>query len=145
MQLDAVDEQILAALAEDARVSYATIGRTVCLSASAVKRRVDRLREVGVLRAFTIEVDRSHSGTGTEAYVELYCAARTTPAVVREALAKYSQIVDAVTVSGEANTILRVRTASVQEFERLLERIAGEPFVIRTRSAIILSTLVRRR
>ena len=41
---DELDERIVAVLVGDARASYADIGATVGLSASAVKRRVDRMR-----------------------------------------------------------------------------------------------------
>ena len=52
MSLDKIDERIVAALIEDARASYATIGALVGLSAPAVKRRVDRLQESGAIRGF---------------------------------------------------------------------------------------------
>jgi predicted ArsR family transcriptional regulator len=48
-RLDATDELILAELAEDARATYAEIGGRVNLSAPAVKRRVDRMLDSGVM------------------------------------------------------------------------------------------------
>ncbi len=49
LQIDAVDQRIIALLVADARSSYAEIGAKVALSAPAVKRRVDRLRSSGVI------------------------------------------------------------------------------------------------
>ena len=57
LQIDAVDQRIIASLVADARASYAEIGARVSLSAPAVKRRVDRLRPAGVIRGFTAVVD----------------------------------------------------------------------------------------
>lgn len=51
--LNELDERIVHALAADARRSYADVGAEVGLSASAVKRRVDRLLASGAIRGFT--------------------------------------------------------------------------------------------
>ena len=58
-RLDGIDEQILAELAQHARATFAEIGERVNLSASAVKRRVDRMLDSGVIRGFTTVIDRS--------------------------------------------------------------------------------------
>ena len=52
-RLDTSDERILAELAEHARATFAEIGQKVNLSAPAVKRRVDRMLDNGVIRGFT--------------------------------------------------------------------------------------------
>ena len=49
-RLDETDERILAELAEHARATFAEIGQRVNLSAPAVKRRVDRMLDNGVIR-----------------------------------------------------------------------------------------------
>ena len=143
--MDAIDEQILARLTEDARSSYAEIGKLVGLSAPAVKRRVDRLRADKVITGFTVLVDPTALGWTTEAFVELYCRARTSPAEVFAIAAKHPQVVYACTVSGEADAVLHVRATSVQDFERTLERISAEPAVARTKSVIVLSGTPTRR
>jgi len=58
---------------------FADIGDTVGLSASAAKRRVDRLVASGTIRGFTIEVDPVVDGLAVEAYVELYCSGTVSP------------------------------------------------------------------
>ena len=58
-RLDNTDERILAELAEHARATFAEIGARVNLSAPAVKRRVDRMLDNGVIRGFTTVIDRS--------------------------------------------------------------------------------------
>jgi DNA-binding Lrp family transcriptional regulator len=111
----------------------------VGLSAPAAKRRVDRLRSSGVIRGFTAVVDPVALGWTTEAYVELYCTARTAPSAIFAIAAKHPQVVYACTVSGEANALLHVRAADVHDFEQILERIETEPVVVRTKSVIVLS------
>jgi DNA-binding Lrp family transcriptional regulator len=142
--IDVLDEQIVAALVADARASYADIGGRVGLSASAVKRRVDRLRGSGAITGFSATVDPSALGWTTEAYVELFCRGRTSPADIGAAVSKYPEVTGACTITGEADALLHIRASDVGHFERVVERIGAEAFVVRTRSVIVLSRLVSR-
>jgi len=142
--LDTIDEQVLALLRDDGRASYATVGARVGLSASAVKRRVDRMLDAGVITGFAAIVDPAAVGWTTEAYVELWCAPSTTPAQVMAVAARHPQVVSAATISGEADALVHVRATSVHDFERVLERIGADPAVVRTKSAIVLSRGVLR-
>ena len=139
MALDPIDEQLIALLQENARAPFAELGAAVGLSAPATKRRVDRLGARGVIRAFTVLVDPAALGWTTEAYVELYFRARTPPSAVFAIAAKHPQVASACTISGEADALLHVRAAGVQDFERILTRIGDEPVVERTKSVIVLS------
>lgn len=142
MQIDAVDQRIIALLVADARASYADIGARVSLSAPAVKRRVDRLRSAGVIRGFTAVVDPAAVGWTTEAFVELFCAGRTTPAQIGVAARRHPEVVGAYTVSGEADALVHLRAADIAHLEDALERLRAESFVTSTRSTIVLSRLV---
>ncbi|WP_018221948.1 Lrp/AsnC family transcriptional regulator [Salinispora pacifica] len=142
MQIDAVDQRIIALLVADARASYADIGQRVSLSAPAVKRRVDRLRATGVIRGFTAVVDPAAVGWTTEAFVELFCAGRTTPPQIGVAARRHPEVVGAYTVSGEADALVHLRAADIAHLEVALERLRAESFVTSTRSTIVLSRLV---
>ena len=144
MTLDALDRQIVAALLGDARATYAEVGAQVGLSAPAVKRRVDRLRATGAITGFSAQVDPAALGWTTEAYVELFCRGRTSPRDIAAAVAKHPEVVDACTVTGDADALLQIRATDVRHFEQVVERIGAEPFVVRTRSVIVLSRLVHR-
>jgi DNA-binding Lrp family transcriptional regulator len=78
-RMDNLDRGILDLLRQNARAGYGDIGSVVGLSASAVKRRVDRLVADGVIRGFTIQVDPAADGMSTEAYVELFCRGTVAP------------------------------------------------------------------
>jgi DNA-binding Lrp family transcriptional regulator len=142
LQIDAVDQRIIALLVADARASYADIGTRVSLSAPAVKRRVDRLRSAGVIRGFTAVVDPAAVGWTTEAFVELFCAGRTTPAQIGVAVRRHPEVVGAYTVSGEADALVHLRAADIAHLEEALERLRAESFVTSSRSTIVLSRLV---
>lgn len=144
MALDELDRRIVAALVADGRATYAEVGSQVGLSAPAVKRRVDRLRASGAITGFSAIVDPGALGWTTEAYVELFCRGRTSPSDIGAAAARYPEVTAAATVTGEADALLHIRAADVRHFERVVERIGAEPFVVRTRSVIVLSRLVSR-
>ena len=112
------------------------------LSAPSVKRRVDRLRESGALRGFTAVVDHAALGAQTEALVELFCRAGTTLSEVAEALRDHPEVVEAWSVTGEADAIARVRTADNSDLERLIIDLQRDGMVERTRSQVVLSRLV---
>ncbi|MBO1752186.1 Lrp/AsnC family transcriptional regulator [Actinotalea sp. BY-33] len=142
--LDPLDAAILEHLAQDARASFAVVGARVNLSASAVKRRVDRLRADGVISGFTARVDPAALGWSTEAYVEVHCGGSTSPLTMREAFTRYPEIVAASTVTGEADAVVQIRARDVRHLDEVVERINAEPFVRRTRSTVVLTPLVRR-
>ena len=99
-RLDETDERILAELAQDARATYAEIGQRVSLSAPAVKRRVDRMLDSGVIRGFTTVVDRNALGWNTEAYVQVFRHGTIAPDELRKAWIDIPEVVSAATVTG---------------------------------------------
>ena len=57
--VDGTDRQLLELLRTDARRTYSDMAGEVGLSVAAVKRRVDRLRDSGVITGFTVQVDHA--------------------------------------------------------------------------------------
>ena len=142
--MDEIDRKILALLVEDGRRTYDDVGTRVSLSAPAVKRRVDRLRRDGVLRRFTAVVDHAALGATTEALVELFFAPGTLLDGVAEVLERHPEVVEAWSVTGEADAIARVRTRDNGDLERLIMELQRDGLVVRTASQVVLSQLVTR-
>jgi DNA-binding Lrp family transcriptional regulator len=140
--MDEIDRRIVALLREDARRSYDDIGRRVSLSAPAVKRRVDRLRGSGAIRGFRAVVDHAALGATTEALVELFYAPGTLLDRVAESLRRHPEVVEAWSVTGEADAIARVRTRDNEDLERLIMELQRDGLVVRTRSQVVMSSLV---
>ncbi|MFI8184785.1 Lrp/AsnC family transcriptional regulator [Actinacidiphila glaucinigra] len=139
---DELDRKIVAALIANARTSFAEIGADVGLSATAVKRRVDRLRESGIITGFTATVRPAALGWRTEAYVEVYCEGAAPPRRLAEVVRNHPEITAAMTVTGGADALLHVRATDVEHFEEVLERIRTEPFIRKTISYMVLSHLL---
>lgn len=144
--MDAVDRRILDELSRDGRAPYAVIGEAVGLSASAVKRRMDRLVVDGVITGFTVVVDPQEMGWTTEAYVEVHCQGTISPEELREAFGRVPEVHAAATVSGQADALLHIVARDVRDLERALERVRVETAnVDHTETAIVLSRLIDRR
>jgi Lrp/AsnC family leucine-responsive transcriptional regulator len=142
--MDQLDEQILSLLVEDGRRTYDDIGRRVSLSPPSVKRRVDRLRSSGTLEGFTAVVDHGAMGWNTEALVELFFRPGTQLEEVARVLRQHPEVVEAWSVTGDADAIARVRTDDNASLERLIMDLQRNGLVIRTRSQVVMSRLVGR-
>ena len=143
-RLDETDERILAELANDARATYAEIGERVNLSAPAVKRRVDRLLDNGVIRGFTTIVDRSALGWHTEAYVQVFRHGTIAPERLRAAWIDIPEVISAATVTGTADAILHVLARDMRHLEEALERIRSAAEVERSESIVVLTNIIDR-
>ncbi|GGI03280.1 Lrp/AsnC family transcriptional regulator [Egicoccus halophilus] len=144
MRLDALDRRIVAWLSSDGRASYREIGDDIGLSAPAVKRRVDRLLDAGVIERFAAVIDPRALGWATEAFIELFCEGRTPPSLIGTALSRYPEVVGAYTITGDPDALVHVRASDTAHLEATLEQIRSEPFVARTRSVLVLSRLLER-
>lgn len=78
--LDETDFEILRLLTDDARQPYREIADAVDLSSPSVSDRVSRLQDMGIIRRFTLDLDRSKLRGGVPVLVEL----SVRPAIVEE-------------------------------------------------------------
>ena len=142
--LDDLDRKIIDVLERDGRATLAQIGDEVGLSSSAVKRRLDRLESSGVIAGYAAVVNPAALGARLEAFVELYCAESVAPVDLVASVADMDEIVAALAVAGDADAIVRVRVEGIEALERAIEHLRRDPHVTRTRTMIVLSTLVDR-
>src|ERR1700734_773959 len=143
-RLDGINEQILAELALHARATFAEIGERGRVSAPAVKRRVDRMLDSGVIKGFTTVIDRTAVGWNTEAYVQVYCHGRSPPEELHGAWIDIPEVFGAATVTETADAILRVLAHDMRHLEDALERIRTSADIERTESIVVLSNLIDR-
>jgi DNA-binding Lrp family transcriptional regulator len=143
-RLDDTDERILAELTDNARATFAEIGDKVNLSAPAVKRRVDRMLDSGVIKGFTTVIDRNAIGWNTEAYVQVFCHGTIAPDQLRAAWVSMPEVVSAATVTGTSDAILHVLARDMRHLETALERIRSSADIERSESIVVLSNLIDR-
>jgi DNA-binding Lrp family transcriptional regulator len=144
LRLDDIDRHIVAQLLQNARASYAQVGDAVGLSAPAVKRRVDRLRQDGVITGYAAVVDPAALGWTTEAFIEIFCTGATAPEEIYASVRKHPEVVAAYTVTGEASALVHLRAHDIQHLEQALERLRREQNIVQTKTSIVLSRLIGR-
>jgi len=128
--LDETDRKLLRALLEDGRRPYSELAESVDLSAPAVSDRVDRLRELGLIRRFTVDLDRTQLHEGTPVLVTLRAAPgtgnrllqglRANPAVEHAFLTADETVLCTAVVPGASVDVLfddGVATADVRSYE----------------------------
>jgi len=134
--LDGTDWRILRELQADGRLSYNELGRRVSLSPPAVAERVRRLEEAGVIAGYQARVDPARAGLPLTAFVQMRC--RLDHCLLKTSTASdYPEVVEVHKLSGDHCSMLKVRAASMEHFEGLLERLGrhGE-----MRTSVVLST-----
>jgi DNA-binding Lrp family transcriptional regulator len=142
--MDPIDQKLLEALLRDGRASYAELAQEVGLSVSATKRRVDRMRTKEVIRGFTAVVDPQVLGGQLPVLVQLFTNGTVPFATMQRDLEELPEIVEAFTVSGAADAVLRIAVRDVVHLERVISRLRALPYVQQTDTTMLLSSLVQR-
>jgi DNA-binding Lrp family transcriptional regulator len=137
-KLDALDEQILSLLTEDARRSASEIARRVSLSPAAAKRRIDRLESVGVIRGYTTILDHALLGSHLEAFTELRFAGDTLVDEIDRAVADIPELIESFTISGDPDALVRLRVRDVDHLKHVIDRIRRTGTVTGTKTMIVL-------
>jgi Lrp/AsnC family transcriptional regulator, leucine-responsive regulatory protein len=136
--LDARDLEIVAALQEDARATYADVAARVGMSASAVHDRVRKLEQAGVIRSYTAVIDPEALGLYVTALVAASPLDPSQPDDLPDRIREFPEVEDCYSVAGEANYILKVRTTTTAALEDLI-RSLREKGNVQTRTTIALS------
>jgi Lrp/AsnC family leucine-responsive transcriptional regulator len=136
--LDERDLDIIGALQDDARATYADIARRVGLSPSSVHDRVRKLEQSGVIRAYRAEVDPQALGLFVTALVSVMPLDPKQPDDLAGDILEFTEIEDCYSVAGDENYILKVRTRTTSELEDLLQRLR-EKAGVHTRTTVVLS------
>ncbi len=136
--LDERDLDIIAALQDDARATYADVGQRVGLSASAVHDRVRKLEHAGVIRGYRAVIDPQRVGLFVTAVIAATPLDPTQPHDLPDRVAEFPEVEDCLSVAGEASYLLKVRVRTTADLEDLIRRLR-EKASVATRTTIALS------
>ncbi|GHE35506.1 transcriptional regulator [Streptomyces longispororuber] len=140
--MDHIDRSLLARLQQDATQSYAALGQAVGLSAGAAHERVRKLRERGVIRRTTAEVDPAALGSGVLAYVMVESSAWMGESA--DAFAALPEVLEAHVIAGSASVLVKVRTATTEQLQDVLRRLYAIDGVSGTQATVVLETFFER-
>ncbi len=140
--MDDVDLELLSALQDDARATYAELGRTVGLSAPAVAERVRRLEASGIISGYHAEVDLKKAGYGIVAFVRLNSAPDLAPQLERMAR-ETPEVLEFHRVTGTEGYVLKVAVTSIEHLERIVVKFL--PYGNTTTSIVLSSPVTWRK
>ncbi|AWT44479.1 MULTISPECIES: Lrp/AsnC family transcriptional regulator [Streptomyces] len=140
--MDEVDRHLLALLQQDATMPYAALGQAVGLSAGATHDRVRKLRERGVIRRTTVEVDPAALGRGVLAFVMVDSSRWVGDSGDR--FAAIPEIQEAHVIAGSASVLVKVRTATTEQLQDVLRRLYAIDGVSGTQATVVLETFFER-
>jgi len=103
--LDDVSKQIIEQLQDDGRKSYSEIGKAVGLSEAAVRQRVQKLTEKGVMQIVAV-TDPVQLGFYTQAMVAIKCSGDTTE--IASALGKMPEVDYVVITAGSFDILVEI-------------------------------------
>jgi DNA-binding Lrp family transcriptional regulator len=139
--LDNHSLQILLELQRDARQTVQQIAEKVGLSSTPCWRRIKEMEAAGVIRGYTVVVDREKVGLNLAAVTEVNLD-RHSESKVRDfekAVEASPQIVRCVSATGPADYILTVLVPDIKHYEKFLHATLFEQAgVTHVRSAIVL-------
>ncbi|MCE3551607.1 Lrp/AsnC family transcriptional regulator [Pseudonocardia sp. RS11V-5] len=136
--IDAIDHRLLALLQEDGRRTYSDMAGIVGLSVAAVKRRVDRLQEVGVITGFTAQIDHAKLGWGVEAFTELRYAGTTGVADIVATASTVPEVQSIFTIAGDPDALVRVRVRDVAHLQQVIDTLRTAGTVTGTKTLLVL-------
>lgn len=135
---------LLSELQQDATQAYAALGKAVGLSAGAAHERVRKLRDQGVIRRTTVDVDPAAVGRGVAAFVLVEANAWMGDERVRAALEALPEVVEAHVIAGPASLLVKVRTPTTGELQASLRRLFAIDGVTGTQTVVILESFFER-
>ena len=139
--LDAIDTEILTALAKDARTSLADLARLVRLSPPSVSERIRRLEDAGIVEGYTLALNPKALGLPVAAWLRI----RPIPGQlhkVQEILSALPEIVECDRITGDDCFIARAHVRSVEDLERVIDQLIHHAM---TNTSIVQSSPIRRR
>jgi Lrp/AsnC family transcriptional regulator len=143
-EIDEADRRILRAVQADSSRSTAELAQIVGLSQPACWRRLQRLRETGVIVREVAVLDRDRLGFGAQVYalVKLTTVGRANLAGFAAAIRGLPEVVECHVLMGAADFLLKIVTKDIHAYERFFfERLSALEGIQDVTSAVALSEI----
>src|SRR6478672_8591397 len=136
--IDEIDRKILKELQQDARTSYAELGRRVGLTTPAVIERVRKLEDAHIITGYRAEIDPAKVGMPITAFLRMSITGVDYSHII-EVAEQSKEILECHRGTGGDSFIMRVVVSSVEHLQEVIDRLT--PYGITT-TTIVLSSPV---
>ncbi len=144
VHLDATDRRILEWMQKEPGINAGELGEKIGLSQSAVWRRIQSLRDEGVIKDQPVKLDREKVGLNTMvfAHVKLTSHGRSNLTEFSDAVREYPEVLDCYLLLGNVDFLLRVVTEDIKAYERFFfEKLSQLHGIQEVNSSIVLSDI----
>ncbi|MFI6293584.1 Lrp/AsnC family transcriptional regulator [Nonomuraea sp. NPDC050790] len=142
-EIDDIDHRLLRLLREDGRRTFSEMAAEVGLSVAAVKRRVDRLRETGVITGFTVQVDYAKLGWGIEAFTEVRYSGATPVSEILRSTTAVPEIQAVFTIAGDPDALIHLRVRDLDHLQQIIDGLRRTGNVTGTKTLMVLGSWTR--
>ena len=142
---DGLDRDIMRLFARNPRVGVLGASRALGVARGTVQARLERLEAAGVLTSWAPTIDPTALGFPVSAFATLEIAQRTVNGVgghnpVAEHLRAIPEVLEAHTITGEADLMVRLVARSNADLQRVIDQVVASPDVVRAATVIVLAT-----
>lgn len=141
--VDDTDRKLLHLLREDGRRTFSEMAADVGLSVAAVKRRVDRLRAIGVITGFTVQIDHAKLGWGIEAFTELRYAGSTSVGEILRSTTALNEVQAVHTIAGDPDALVQLRVRDIAHLQQVIDTLRRGGNVTGTKTLMVLGSWTR--
>jgi Lrp/AsnC family transcriptional regulator, leucine-responsive regulatory protein len=140
--MDGYGRKLLEELQSNARLSIAELGRRIGLSATATAERLKQMEEVGIIRGYSVEIERESLGLDVLAFVRMSCSGGQQYHRLIEYVQTLQEVRECHHLTGGDDLLLKVTTTNMADLEALIEALLpyGNPI-----TSLVFSSPVERR
>ena len=141
---DRFDMAILRELMADSRKTLQEMGAAVNLSPTTCWSRIKRLEAEGVIKRYTVDLNRAKLGWQDTVIVQLTLNSHTDEALYEfgRTLATIPEVLEAYLISGDYDYFIRIAVKNTRDYERLLrEKLYRIPGIQHSKSSFVLRVL----
>jgi Lrp/AsnC family transcriptional regulator for asnA, asnC and gidA len=139
-KIDELDVKIIKEFQTDARQSYREIAEKLRIAEGTVYNRVNKLKEMGIIKKFIVDIDYSKLGYDLTAIIGIRSKGGHLPEI-EEKISKEKNVTTVYDVTGEYDAIAVAKFKDRSELNELVKRINALPNIERTNTMIALNTV----
>ena len=135
--VSSIDRLIIDLLKENARATFAEIGRKIALSPSSVRERVQKLEDLGVITSYSVKVNEALIGNGLEVFILLKIFDGKLKHILSE-IHTFPEVKEAFRITGPYNIHLRVALRDQLHLQQFIDKLInyGSPTTLLVLSEI---------
>lgn len=136
--LDRTDRLLIAALVADGRASVTTLAGTLGVTRSTVQARMDRLKRVGIIKRFTVDLSAAVKPDAVKAVMMIELQGNLARQVT-STLRRKPEVVDLYSTNGTWDLVADLETTSLAEFDRVLREVREISGVLNSETCLLLN------